>query len=130
MTVRPIEESDFKQIKEWGAMWGATYDEDQFPNHGFIIEGVAAFFLYSTDSTVCWLENMITKRGVAPKIRDHAVQLLISAGFAKAKELGFEVAYAATNILSAAKRARENGAHVTPNYFLITKDLSKPDHLM
>lgn len=130
MTVRPYEAEDFKQIKEWGAQWGANYDEDQFPNVGFVIEGVAAFFLYQSDSSVCWLENMITKRGVAPLVREKAVQLLIDAGMAKAKELGFAVAYAATSIVSAAKRARDNGARITPNYFLITKDLSQPDHLM
>lgn len=130
MTVRPYEESDFDQIKQWGLMWGAKYDDEQLPATGFIIDGVAAYFLYSTDSSVCWLENMITKRGVAPSVRDKAVQLLIDAGLRKAKELGFSVAYAATNIVSAAKRARDNGAHITPNYFLITKDLTQPDHLM
>lgn len=129
MTVRRYEEKDFATIKAWGAEWGADYVEDQFPNTGFIIDGVGAFFLYGTDSTVCWLENMITRKGLDSMTRARACDVLIEAGFREAKEQGFSVAYATTGLASAAKRARDHGAAISINQFLLTKDLTKNTQL-
>src|ERR1044072_570229 len=98
-------ESDFPQIKAWGEEWGADYNADQFPTVGFIVDGVAAYFLYSTDSTVCWLENMIAKRGIDERTRESALNLIIDAIINEARELGFEVANATTNNVMVAKRA-------------------------
>lgn len=125
MIVRRYEPEDFKQIQLWGSQWGADYDEDQFPNTGFIIDGVAAYFLYATDSTVCWLENMISRKGLEPAVRARACDLLIEAAFNEAIAQGFSVAYATTDLVSMAKRARIHGAQIKPAQLLITKDLTK-----
>lgn len=129
MIVRRYEDKDFEQIREWGLQWGADYDEDQFPHIGFIIDGVAAYFLYQTDSSICWLENMIAKRGIDQALKSKALDLLVDAIILEAKELGFTVAYATTDIVSVAKRAKENGAFIKPAQILITKDLTQPAHL-
>lgn len=129
MIVRRYEDADFAQIKEWGRGWNADYNEDQFPSVGFIVDGVAAYFLYQTDSSVCWLENLITKRGILPAVRARALDLLVDAILKEAKDLGFTVAYATTHITSVAKRARSNGAQIQASQFLITKDLTQPAHL-
>lgn len=104
--------------------WGADYKEEQFPNTGFIIDGIAAYFLYSTDSNVCWLENMISNRGVEKSILVEALDILVDEILKEAKVLGFTVAYATTGILSVVKRAKENGASIKPAQFLLTKDLT------
>lgn len=129
MIVRRYEEKDFPTIKKWGADWGADYVEDQFPNTGFIVDGVAAYFLYSTDSNVCWLENMISNKFAEPLARARALDLLVDAILNEARELGFTVAYATTNIIAVAKRARQNGAAIQTHQYLITKDLTQPPHL-
>jgi hypothetical protein len=116
--------NDFDQIKEWGAEWGAEYLEDQFPMTGFIIDGVAAYFLYSTDSSVCWLENMVAKRGVDELTRDRALTLLVDAILLEAVAKGFTVAYATTDNIPVAKRAKEHGAIVRAGQILLTKDLT------
>jgi hypothetical protein len=124
VTVRKYQPEDFAQIKEWASDWGSVYDEGQFPVHGFIVDGIAAYFLYQTDSTVCWLENMISKRGIDEKTRNQALELLTDAILKEAADLGFTVAYATTNVVSVAKRAKENGAMVKPNQILLIKDLT------
>jgi hypothetical protein len=129
MICREYTPEDFQQIKEWGRQWGADYNEDQFPNVGFIVPGVAAYFLYSTDSSVCWLENLVAKRGVDKMTRARAIDLLVDKILAKAKELGFAVAYAATSNVKVAQRAQATGAIVQPLHYLITKDLNQPAHL-
>jgi len=127
--VRRYAPEDFAQVKEWGLQWGANYQEEQFPATGFIVDGVAAYFLYSTDSSVCWLENMIANRNVEPMIRARALDLLVDAILAEAKAQNFTVAYATTGIISVAKRARANGATIQAAQMLITKDLTQPAHL-
>lgn len=123
MKVRRYEAKDFEQVREWGRGWGSEYREDQFPGTGFIVDGVAAYFLYQTDSSVCWLENLITVRGVDASVKDRALNLLIEAILDEAKALGYTIAYATTDINTVAKRAREGGAGVKPYQFLITKNL-------
>lgn len=125
MIVRKYEEKDFDQIKQWASQWGSEYVEDQLPNTGFIVDGVAAYFLYATDSNVCWLENMISDRHVDKFIRARALDLLVEALLKEAKDMGFTVAYATTDRHSIAKRAKENGASVKPLQFLIRKDLTQ-----
>lgn len=129
MTVRRYEEKDFAQVREWGRQWGAEYDKDQFPEVGFIVDGVAAYFLYQTDSCCCWLENMVARRDVDQMTKARALDLLVDAILAEAKTLGFTVAYASTGIISVAKRARQNGAVISTGQFLIAKDLTQPSHL-
>lgn len=124
MTVRKYEPEDFEQIQEWGAQWGAVYNEDQFPITGFIVDGIAAYFLYQTDSSICWLENMISSRGVDPVTKNKALELLTDAILNEAYELGFEIAYATTNLVSVAKRAKEQGAIVKAGQILLIKDLT------
>ncbi len=124
MKARRYERSDFADLKLWGEEWGAEYREDQFPLNGFIVEGIAAYFLYSTDSSVCWLENMIARRGIKESVRNEALELLIDAILKEASDLGFTVAYATTDIVSVAKRAKEHGAIIRPAQILLTKDLT------
>lgn len=130
MICRRYEENDFPQVREWGNQWGANYQEHQFPQTGFIVDGVAAYFLYSTDSEVCWLENLICRKDVDSMTKSRALHLLTTACLKEAKEQGFKVAYATTDNVKVAQRAREMGATVSGNQFLITKDLTQPAHLM
>lgn len=129
MNVRRYEPKDFEQIKAWGEQWGAEYDEAQFPQVGFIVDGVAAYFLYSTDSVCCWLENMVTNREAEKEERKRALDLIVDAILSEARSLGFKVAYATTKNISAAKRAKTLGAHIATNHLLITKLLDENTHL-
>ncbi len=124
MIVRRFEPKDFDALKIWGAQWGADYSEDQFPKTGFIVDGIAAYFLYSTDSSVCWLENLVSNKEADKALRKEAINLLIKAAFNEAKRLGFKVAYAASDLLIAAQHANDHGAKIKPFHFLITKNLA------
>ena len=125
MIVRRFDEKDFAQIVAWGAEWGDVYELDQLPKVGFIVDGCGAYFVYQTDSKVCWLENLITKRDLDAGTKAIAIDLLIEAAIKEARALGFKLAYAATDNFSAAKRAREHGAFAQSNFVFLTKDLTK-----
>ncbi len=123
MMVRPYESHDFPQIKAWGEQWGADYREHQFPKTGFIVDGVAAYFLYATDSSCCWLENMVCNQYVEQGKRDQALDLIIQAILEEADNQGFKIAYATTDNIPLVKRALEYGALVKPLQIFLTKIL-------
>lgn len=115
---------DFAQICEWAKEYDTTYEDHQFPETGFIVDGLAAYFLYSTDSSVCFLENLISNKLADKVARGTAIKLVIDAVLTEAKRMGFRVAYATTNIPAVIFKARVHGAHTEPNQTLITKKLN------
>ncbi len=124
MVARKYTSKDFPQIQTWGKQWGADYKESQFPKTGFIVDGLAAYFLYSSDSSCCWLENMVANKSADPEQKGLALKLITEAILKEAKSLGFAVAYACTDNWSVMQRAMECGAQSKMNHVLLTKDLS------
>lgn len=125
MIARRYQPSDFPVVKEWGEQYGSEYREHQFPKTGFIVDGYAACFLYSSDSSCCWFENLISNRDADPGKRGRALALIIEALFNEAKRLGFKVAYATTNNTAVLSRGVYCGAKIEPGQFLLTKDLGE-----
>lgn len=125
MIVRRYMPRDFEQIKEWALTgFDTEYDSNQFPKTGFIVDGIAAFFLYRTDSTVCFLENMISNREACPIMKDKALDLLLEAAFKEAKAQGFKVAYATTNNPKVISRAIKHRVQIDIKHTLLTKNLN------
>jgi hypothetical protein len=127
MQVRRYELSDFAQVSEWALDgYNTDYTEEQFPKTGFIVDGIAAYFLYSTDSSVCFLENMISNKKADPMERHLALNLIVEAILKEAASLGFKVAYGTTDIPAVIYRATTWGAIATPKQTLLTKNLTDP----
>lgn len=126
MKARRYQPVDFVQIAHWAEGWNTTYTEAQFPKVGFIVDGYAAYFLYSTDSSVCFLENLISNRHADHLKRKKAIELVCDAVLKEAAGLGFKVAYATTSIPEVIVRAINLGATVESKQTLLTKTLTSP----
>lgn len=127
MQVREFAENDFSQICNWAQTgYDTEYCLDFFPKTGLIVDGIAAIFLYSTDSKVCFLENMISNREADKEQKDIALDLLLESAFKKAKDLGFRVVYASTNNTKVIVRAFKHGCSADFKYTLLTKHLNDP----
>lgn len=125
MQARRYKHEDLAEIKRWALEgYGYIYSEHQFPKIGFIVDGVAAYFLYQTDSTVCFLENLVANKKIDKDQRSQAIDLIIKELLKTASELGFRVAYATTNLPQVVTRAIRFNAQVDNNQFLITKNLT------
>lgn len=103
-------ETDFEQIKTWGKGWEANYDKDLFPPLGFIVPGVCAYFIYETNSKVCWLENMVRNPEVPKEVADKGLELVATACLKEINTLGYKVAYATTASEAVIDRALRHGA--------------------
>lgn len=126
MIARLYEPKDFEQIQVWAKHRGTEYTESQFPKVGFIVDGYAAYFLYQTDSTVCFLENLIANPLTEGSDRCEAIDLVVDAVISEAKALGFTVAYATSGLPAVIFRGLRHGAQPQTNQVLLTKKLVGP----
>lgn len=125
MKARRFEPSDFEQISQWALDYDTIYDEEQFPSVGFIVDGLAAYFLYQTDSKVCFLENLIANKSADKISREKAIELVINEILKEAEIRGYKVAYATTGLSAVIVRAMTHGAQATPKQTLLTKKLGQ-----
>ncbi len=94
MESRSVFEEDFEEIKKWFERRGMHCPEiDLFSKNGLIVDDVAAGFLYSTDSGVCFLENFITNPDSNKKERLMALDLIAQDLCSLAEDLGFKLIF-------------------------------------
>lgn len=92
------------QIQHWITQWGMDETVVEFlPTTGFIIEGLAAIFIYETNSLVCYIEGFISNRNI--KISDAVLNRLGQTAIDAAKEKGFKRMIAITELPVVAERA-------------------------
>ena len=118
--VRKYVDGDFEHLQRWGKQWGAEYDKDLFPPLGYIYPGVAAYFIYETDSKACWLENMVCNPDVPKELREVALQAVVTEVLKEVSRLGYKVAYATTDIAPLIERAKQHNAKATEGQTLLT----------
>lgn len=91
--VRPYNTTDLKEIMEWFLQRKIPITPDYFPKHGFIVPGVAAGFIFSTDSNFCIFECFISNPNSPRTLRREALEKIVASMIQKAKELEFREAY-------------------------------------
>jgi len=91
MDVRRFQTLDLITINAWYARRGLrTLHERELSQAGFIVPGVAAVFLYGTDSNFAFIENLISNPDRAPGVRKEAIDMLVDATEKEAKALGYD----------------------------------------
>ena len=124
MIVRKYQKEDFCQISEWLINRNSlVFHPNILPENGFIVDQVAAVFLYSTDSDFCYLENLVSNPDVDSKIRNEAISKMIEHAFAAASDLNFKFVLAVTDVPAVVARAVTLGAKTETNKTLLTKQL-------
>ncbi len=122
--VRRYKDSDFEQISEWLIERGQkVFHPNVLPQTGFIVDQVAAIFVYETDSDMCYLENLVANPFINQEAKDYAITELIEAAFAHASNNGFKFILAVTDHPKVIERALAVGAHIEMNKVLLTKQL-------
>ncbi len=115
MTARKVNlDEDYAQIASWAELRETRYDKRLFPPTGYIVDGVAAYFAYYTESGCVWLENLISNPTVPAELRDLSVTTIITAILREARDKGCIVAYAATSNDKVIERALQHGAIASP----------------
>lgn len=110
----------FGQVFRWMQAWGQPLSLDALPTTGFIIPGVAAGFLYRTDSSVAWIEGLVASRDVSAEIRGKALDQIVRALRAEARRSGFKILLGYTQFQAVVDRALRHGfEHAKGTYQLV-----------
>lgn len=91
MTPRIFEHTDYDTVYTWWIKRGWKAPPlNMLPKTGFIVDKVAACFLYSTDSDICVFELTISNPESKQKERDEALDGLIDMTSKYAQALGYK----------------------------------------
>ena len=103
MTVRDTRRGDYEMFVSWWdghVGWEAPL-EHALPDSGFLVEGdgfpVVAGWLYRTDSSIAWLEWIISNPQASKEERADALPILIERLTHEARMLGFKIVFTSTN---------------------------------
>lgn len=103
-------DADMEKLREMYASWGhpeCTPHREELPLIGFIEDGKAAMFLYSTDSRICSFEHAVTVRGAEG--HTEAIHALVERLMVEAKRLHFTKVFIYVGSEHAKKRALATG---------------------
>jgi len=119
-----VPELHFETVRSWMEARNEVITLDALPQTGFIIPGMAAGFLYRTDSSVAMIEGLVAAPGVEREVRDQAVDAIVLAVIAEAQRLGFKTLTGTTVLEAVVKRAERLGfIYVGGNFHLIVRPL-------
>lgn len=97
----------------WNEQKWTSIPQDHLPEHGFIVEGIAAGFLYKTDSKFALLEFVIANPSTSKEERSEALDLIIDNLLNLAKELEFKSVFSSITHPKLVNRYKEHGFTVT-----------------
>lgn len=122
--IRPVEESDFKEIFRWHELRGMRPpDIGSMPGVGLIQPGVAAVFLYRTDSDVCLLDCAVSNPEAERSECDEALDSILRELVKIASGTGFRKIFAMTRRGSIAKRLERESFQTVGEFQFFAKEI-------
>ena len=80
-----------KQLTSWFKQWNIPESiKETLPETGFIVDGIAAIFLYETNSKMCFIECLIRDKEATEEVSNKAIDLLIKHVLRYAKEQNYK----------------------------------------
>jgi hypothetical protein len=122
-----VREEHFEQVRGWLRHWKQDLPPTALPRNGFVIPGKAAGFLYLTDSSVAWIENLVAAPGLSREERSQAADAIVTAVIDRARELGVEMLMGYTRLDAVVQRAARFGfMHVADGFHVVALPLKPP----
>ncbi len=98
---------------------------DMFSSTGYVVPGVAGWWIYLTDSTLAYAEMLVGNPDVPKDVRNEALDAVMAHGIAEARAAGTRllVSFVDKDYLEA--RATKHGFRVLGNVSLVAINLSE-----
>lgn len=113
MTVVAATAAHVADVQRWLAARGKRpYPTELLVGHGFVVEGVAACWLYATGTPLMLLEHLVGNPDVDGETRGDGIDAVVAAAFDRARELGGRYVYAMTRLPGVVERSRKHGFEV------------------
>ena len=125
MMVRRFKDSDYAMISSWYTKRNMKpMSRDLLPAFGFIVEDIAASFMYVADGKLALLEGSITNPSQPKEQRTQAMLQIFTGLTSHAKELGLKRMYSVTRLPVIADYAKQFGWVVKPGSITLVKELN------
>jgi hypothetical protein len=112
MKVRKFYKEDLGQINGWLEARGwPVLTESVLPRTGFIVDETAVGFLYKTDSSLCWMEWLVTNPSAPSEHRDKALDGVIEHLTSEAKMWGARAVFTSVSDAGLIERYKKHGFH-------------------
>lgn len=103
-------DKDYDVISSWWKSYKfPVIPREALPKNGFIIDETCAGFIYSTDSSISWLEFVVANPSLSKEERKQGLQKLLLGLTGLAKELGYSIIFSSVNHSSLMERYKEVG---------------------
>lgn len=98
MNIREVNlDNDYAELANWWTEYGwSPIPASLLPASGLIVPGLAAGFVYLSNSSLAWIEWVVGNPAAPSADRDAALEILIPALMEQAKAAGAEMAVLAT----------------------------------
>ena len=93
MIVKRVEDTDLEEILGWFKQRKIDISIDYLSPTGFIVPGVAAGYIFATDSNWCIFECFIGNPEISSEERQKALRQIVPAMIEEAKEMGYKQAF-------------------------------------
>lgn len=118
-------ESDYKEIAHWFQAWGVTPPPiGILSDIGIIVPGVAAGFLYLTNSQMGIIDCLVSNPDASKEERNHAIHLIGERLLEMARSTDCIRVKCNTRIGSVMERAKQFGFVETGEFTCLTKEMS------
>jgi hypothetical protein len=125
MIPRRYKTSDFAEIKRWYGKRSMKPTIDLIPMVGFIVPGIAAGFLLSTDTSCCILEPFIANSDAPGEQRELALMLILGDLVNYAKNAGYTKIFGFSTNTRMVDRVIEHGFEIVETGSItVCKDLT------
>lgn len=115
---------DIPQINAWNAMrFMPKIDEWFFPKIGFVVDNIAAGFIYQTDSVLCFIDGYVSNPDSNRLDRKAAFDLITNNLLIIAKEFGFKSVLAYTQHPAIKERCEKYDFNLKGRYDLYVKEI-------
>lgn len=118
--MRRYEPTDYPEIADWYAARGEiALPLECFPRTGLILPGVAAGFLYATDSALALIDCVVTNPEASPMARGRAVSGVLRALLDEAGKQGFRIVAGSTRYRGMRRSAERIGFKYTGDFAMM-----------
>jgi hypothetical protein len=121
--IRKFQSEDVCEVDTWHEQHGMRPIQAP-PRVGFIVPGVAAGFLYQTDSDVALLEGYVTNPKASSTERHQALDGITQKLLESAADLGFRTVWAITKDAGISLRAQKHKMTRLGSFTVLVKELS------
>lgn len=124
MNYEDYNDSHYDELARWWRDWDIEpISREMLPRTGVVVLGLAAGFLYCTDSNLCILDCYVSNPDRPGKERTEAIDIVTYVLIEKARAMKFGLIKADTKVPSIKERAIKNGFHYVGEFSAFSRGI-------